>query len=82
MEGRLRFGFDDPYRTGQALQAAALLMPLYRDRVQIIPAFEEEVLEGELKMRGRIRLAVLLAAGVRLWRDKNFRKLVGRLMDR
>ena len=82
LEGRLRFGFDDPYRTGQALQAAALLMPLYRDRVQIIPVFEEEVLEGELKMRGRIRLAVLLAAGVRLWRDKNFRKLVGRLMDR
>lgn len=82
LEGRLRFGFDDPYRTGQALQAAALLMPLYRDRVQIIPAFEEEVLEGELKMSGRIRLAVLLAAGVRLWRDKNFRKLVGRLMDR
>ena len=82
LEGRLRIGFDDPYRTGQALQAAALLMPLYRDRVQIIPVFEEEVLEGELKMRGRIRLAVLLAAGVRLWRDKNFRKLVGRLMDR
>lgn len=82
LEGRLRFGFDDPYHTGQALQAAALLMPLYRDRVQIIPVFEEEVLEGELKMRGRIRLAVLLATGVRLWRDKNFRKLVGRLMDR
>lgn len=82
LEGEVTFGFDDPYRTGQLLSAAALLYPVYRDRIRITPVFDREVLEGELKLEGRIRLAVLLGAAVRLGMDRNFRKLVRRLMDR
>ncbi len=82
LEGEVTFGFDDPYRTGQLLSAAALLYPVYRDRIRVTPVFDREVLEGELKLEGRIRLAVLLGAAVRLGMDRNFRKLVRRLMDR
>ena len=82
LEGEVTFGFDDPYRTGQLLSAAALLYPVYRDRIRITPVFDREVLEGELKLEGRIRLAVLLGAAVRLGMDRNFRKLVRKLMDR
>ena len=82
LEGEVTFGFDDPYRTGQLLSAAALLYPVYRDCIRVTPVFDREVLEGELKLEGRIRLAVLLGAAVRLGMDRNFRKLVRRLMDR
>ena len=82
LEGEVTFGFDDPYRTGQLLSAAALLYPVYRDRIRVTPVFDREVLEGELKLEGRIRLAVLLGAAVRLGMDRNFRKLVRKLMDR
>ena len=66
----------------QLLSAAALLYPVYRDCIRVTPVFDREVLEGELKLEGRIRLAVLLGAAVRLGMDRNFRKLVRRLMDR
>lgn len=82
IKGRVTFGFDDPYRTGQVLSWAAILYPVYRDSLQITPVFDREVLEGELSIKGRIRLAVLLGAAARLMMDKNFRKLVRKLMDR
>lgn len=82
IQGKVRFGFDDPYRTGQALSAAALLCPIYKNSLQITPVFDRSVLEGELKFRGRIRLGTVAAAGIRLLMDRNFRRLAGKLMNR
>lgn len=82
MEGNLMFGFDDPYRTGQVLSAAALLYPVYRDRIRLVPVFDREVLEGELCVAGRLRAAAFAGAAVRLMMDRNFRKLLRQLMDR
>lgn len=73
MDGCLRFGFDDPFTTGQICAAAALLLPLYRDRLTIQPIFDRTVLDGELSLKGRIRLIVLLIAGLRVWRDRDCR---------
>ena len=80
--GQITFGFDDPYRTGQALSAAALLCPLYKNSLQLTPVFDRAVLEGEFSLRGRVRAAVLVSAALRLLMDRNFRKLLKRLMDR
>lgn len=82
IQGKLTFGFDDPYRTGQALSAAALLCPVYRNSLQITPVFDRSVLEGELQVRGRIRLSAILFAALRLLMDRNFRRLAGKLMNR
>ena len=82
IEGNLTFGFDDPYRTGQVLSAAALLYPVYRDRIRLVPVFDREVLEGELCVAGRLRAAAFAGAAVRLMMDRNFRKLLRQLMDR
>lgn len=73
MDGCLRFGFDDPFTTGQICAAAALLLPLYRDRLTIQPIFDRTVLDGELSLKGRIRLIVLLIAGFWVWRDRDCR---------
>lgn len=76
IKGRIRFGFDDPYTTGQVLQYVSPFYGLYAGRLELIPVFEERVLEGEGSLRGRIRIAAVLMAAGRVWSDKNFRTLV------
>lgn len=76
LTGRLRFGFEDPFKTGQLLTYVSPFYGLYAQHVTLIPVFEEEVLEGELDMKGRIRLAALIWIGIQVIRDRNFRILL------
>lgn len=76
--GTVAFGFDDPYTTGQVLSVASILYAWYGDKVSITPVFDESVLEGELKLKGRIRIGTILVLGIRILMNKNFRILVKR----
>lgn len=76
IKGEVKFGFDDPYTTGQALMYISPFYGWYAKSLKLIPVFEERVLEGELDMRGRIRIGTLVMIAVRLFSDKNFRLLV------
>ena len=40
MSGALRFGVADPALTGQGAALAAMLLPLYRDNLEIEPLFD------------------------------------------
>lgn len=80
ISGKLRFGADDPSVTGQCLAAAGILLPWYRNRVEITPVFDEAVIEGELEIKGRIRLGTLMLRGIRVLLDKNFRVQLKRLL--
>lgn len=77
-KGKLTVGFDDPYTTGQFLSAAGILYPVYRERIQIYPVFDQSVLEGEFWVKGRIRASNLLWSGFKLWRNKKIRKIIRR----
>lgn len=74
--GKVRFGFDDPYTTGQVLSGLAVLYPVYRNNIRICPVFDEVVLEGELYLKGRIQAWTFLWTAFGLYRDRNFRKLL------
>lgn len=76
MRGKVKFGFDDPYTTGQVLMYISPFYGMYGKRFQIIPVFEEPVLEGEVWLRGRVRIGTVLAIGIRMLFDKNFRTLL------
>jgi len=76
LKGNIRFGFDDPYRTGQVLTAISPFYALYARSVEVVPVFDEKVLEGELHLKGHIRAAAVLWAGARVFMNKNFRKLL------
>lgn len=78
-KGRFRFGFDDPYDTGRILTYAAPFYGLYGGKVELIPVFEEKVMEGELEARGRIRLGYLVFVGIRILANRNFRILLRRI---
>lgn len=78
VSGKVRFGFEDPYTTGRILTYISPFYGWYGRKIQVIPVFDEQVLEGEISLKGRIRIATLLFIGFQVWRDKNFRTLLKR----
>ena len=82
MNGRVKFGFDDPATTGQILTYISPFYGVYAKTVSIEPVFDEKVMEGELHLKGRIRLAVLLWGAIRVLLNKNFRILLKKLLKR
>lgn len=79
MKGRIKFGFDDPFKTGQILTYVSPFYGLYAKHLELIPVFEEQVMEGELNLSGRIRIGTVLVLAVRILFDKNFRRLLRKL---
>lgn len=76
VKGSIFFGTGDPCNTGQILGIASVFYGIYGDKIQITPNFEEEVIEGELFVKGRIRLFTLLIIVIKLIRNRNFRQLL------
>lgn len=74
IQGQIRFGLDDPYRTGQVLAVLSVLYPFYGEHVQIYPEFEREILEGDLYMKGYIRLIYLVIPVCKLYFDEHVRE--------
>lgn len=76
VKGRIRFGFEEPYYTGKVLTVISPFYGLYAKNLAIEPVFGEKALEGELKIKGRIRAASILLVGLRVFMNKNFRRLL------
>ena len=75
-EGTVTFGFDDPYTTGQVLQAASLVYPLYHKRLSLYPVFDRRVLDAQGSFRGRIRLAFVLWLALQIFMDRHTRRMI------
>lgn len=73
LEGKIHFGFGDPYTTGQVLTWISPFYGLYGRHVQVCPDFMEPCLDGELKMKGRIRLGTLIFLVFRMFQNKQIR---------
>ncbi|MDF2800275.1 MAG: hypothetical protein K0S61_178 [Anaerocolumna sp.] len=76
IKGQVEFGTGDPCSTGQVLGVAASFYGIYGKYVQIIPNFNEAIIEGDLYIYGRIRIVTLLIIGVKLILNKNFKELI------
>lgn len=76
VKGRVCFGFEDPYYTGQVLTVVSPFYGLYARSLSIEPVFGEKALEGDLEIRGYIRLGTLLLIVLRVFANKNFRILL------
>ena len=71
--GYVRIGTDDPYGTGQLAQLAAFLYPFYADTIEVIPDFDQSIIEGELNVGGRVRLIIPAEAALRVFFSKELR---------
>lgn len=68
------FGFEDPCLTGQILAGAAMIYPFVGKNMNLTPDFEEQVLEGDVSVRGIFRVIYVVIAGWNLLWDKNVRR--------
>lgn len=71
---QITFGLEDPYQMGQVLSAAACLYPFTHDLLTLSPVFDEKILEGEIWIKGHIRIGMLLGHVLRLLLDQNIRR--------
>lgn len=76
VKGYVRFGFDDPALTGQTLGAVSMILPLYRSKFRIIPVFEEKVLEGDIRIKGRIFGCIILRTAWIIYRSQAVKKTI------
>lgn len=74
LNGFVRFGLEDPYRTGQVLAVLSVLYPFYGENIQIFPEFEYPILEGDLFIKGYIRFIHILIPVCKLYFDEHVRK--------
>lgn len=70
---KLKFGFEDPCTTGQVLGGLSMLYPFLGDAAEIIPDFENKILEGNVYLKGRIRLCHIVALALKLLICKDVR---------
>ena len=70
---KVRYGFEDPYTTGQMLAGLSMLYPFLGETVEIIPDFENQVLKGTVYFKGRIRLSHFAGLAWRLFWCKDVR---------
>ena len=75
-EGRLVFGFEDPAMVGRMLAVLSLFYPLYGECFTITPVFDHTLFEGEIALKGHVRLIHILIAGIQLMMNKKIRGLV------
>ena len=73
-KGYVRYGTGDPYETGKAFAiVAAAYYPLFGNQVQVIPDFEEKRMEGNVELKGRLYLAAIAWAGIKIILNRNIR---------
>ncbi len=72
----LLIGLDDPSGTGQIMAIYGMLYPLVGRHVFLQADFEEKIVEGDLYIKGKITVIVFLIAALKLYMDKNIRKLL------
>ena len=75
IRGYVKFGTGDPCSTGQILGVLALLLPVYKDSLKVVPDFENGMIEGDIFLKGRIRFMTLLIICIKLLLNKACRQL-------
>lgn len=73
VDGKIRFGFEDPSTTGKVLGGISMFYPVFGDSLVIIPDFEKQILKGTIYLKGKIRICHFVSFLTRLILCKNVR---------
>ncbi|MGN0318850.1 MAG: DUF2953 domain-containing protein [Lachnospira sp.] len=72
-----RIGFDDPATTGQLFMYVSVIQGLLGINIGLVPDFENEVKEGEIRIKGSFMLIGILVILIKVYFNKQFRKFIG-----
>ena len=79
IKGKVTFGSEDPSITGTALAVLGMTMPFHKNRVEIVPVFDNQnILEGNIKITGRIYGFVPVKMLAELYFNKNIKYIISR----
>lgn len=75
VRGQILFGFSDPARTGICMGIAGMFCAWYPKGFRVIPDFDREILEGEIRVRGKIRCHVFVRILLHIYFNKEIRHM-------
>lgn len=75
VRGKITFGFADPAATGICMGAAGMLCAWYPEKLEIVPDFDREILEGELLMKGKARFYITVRVLWRIYMNEDIRHM-------
>lgn len=73
--------FEDPYTTGEAMAVLGMLYPVFHEHVHIIGRFETPDIMIDMNMKGKVRVFTVLVAALRIYFDKQIRKVLKMFKD-
>lgn len=78
----INIGMSDPASTGQALAILAIFYPVLHDHVNVVPYFEEEILDFDIIIKGKILVFDVLIAAFKIYFDKDLKKIRSHLKNK
>lgn len=75
VQGRFVIGTGDPSSTGLVIGGISLLPFVYHDGIEVTPDFDDKVFRADGMIKGRIQVLYFIRLCIRLYRDKELRKL-------
>lgn len=76
IKGYIHIGKEDPYALGKILSIYSMIYPLTHGKIKLESEFDEELLEGNLFIKGKVTVIILVIAGIRIYFNKNVRNLI------
>ena len=71
--GKITFGSEDPAVTGTVLALLGMTIPFHKNKIMVNPLFDgENILEGEIFLKGRIYGVVLIKIAIELYFNKKY----------
>ena len=72
----IHYGMDDPAHTGEILAAYSVMYPFLPGKWNIIPDFENACIDGNINMKGKVRLYTILIVLWRCYKNETINKFI------
>ena len=73
IRGWIHFGMEDPALTRQILGGISVFFGCWPRKLKLQPDFQQQVLEGEVDIRGHLHLITAVKIIWKIWRDENIK---------
>lgn len=75
VKGKITFGFSDQANTGICMGVAGMFCAWYPKKLKIVPDFDREILEGEIRITGKARVCVFARVLWKFYRNEDIRHM-------